>query len=429
MADVEKNNDPLERFFKNHSSDYDIDYNEQDWQKLEKKLDLADEKYAYQQRIRWMAAAAVLLFCFLAYFTYQNYSSIKQISDQLAGETIPEMEQNTGDGLPGQTDAQPEEKSTVGEMATSDDSDQGNNSGNLNSTTSKQLQNKSAGEIAETKYSGQTNQKTTEFSGAVNPTEVQYISTISCRECTSVSSEIEKESDDYVAAFSSSYERNIAGEQDEFKNRSLQNDNVKTGYRTSSPVALGFVFGPDLSTVGSISNFENPGYKIGLRVELNLGSRLALTTGFVHANVRYTAQGREYKPPGGYWTNGVVARETFAECALIDIPISLKFDFLQFDRSRLFATAGLSSYIMLNEDYRFRYDSDNPNLTREWSDRTGTRHWFSNASFSLGYEFDLLPNWSIQAEPFVRLPLKEVGWGNVKLYSVGSFISFNYKLK
>jgi hypothetical protein len=30
---------------------------------------------------------------------------------------------------------------------------------------------------------------------------------------------------------------------------------------------------------------------------------------------------------------------------------------------------------------------------------------------------------SLSAEPFIRVPIREVGWGNVKLYSVGSFVS------
>lgn len=427
MAEIENNNDPLERFFKNHLSDYDINYNEQDWQELEKRLDLADEKYAYTQRTRWIAAAAVLLFCFLAYFTYQNYSSIEQISDRLTAETIPEMKQNTGEEVPQQADSQPEDKSTAGEITTRDDSDQGNASGNLSTSTSNQLQGITADRTTGNRSLNGSSPQATRFLETTYSAEIQYVSAVPCTECTSVSSQIEEEPTVYLA--SASYNEEKAGKGDRFGNRSLQEENTKIRSDTSFPLALGFVLGPDLSTVGSISNFENPGYKIGFRVELNLGSRLALTTGLVHSNVRYTAQGREYKPPGGYWTNGVVARETFAECALIDIPVTLKYDFLQFESSRLFATAGLSSYIMLNEDYRFRYDSGNPNLTREWSGKTGTRHWFSNASFSIGYEFDLLPNWSIQAEPFVRLPLKEVGWGNVKLYSVGSFISFNYKLK
>ncbi|MDX1618949.1 MAG: hypothetical protein R3224_09195, partial [Balneolaceae bacterium] len=144
--------------------------------------------------------------------------------------------------------------------------------------------------------------------------------------------------------------------------------------------------------------------------------------------VRYRASGSEYDPPRAYWTNGILPEETIGVCSLIDIPLNLKYDILRQDRSRFFATAGLSSYIMLTEDYRFSYAQSYSGQSERWNERTGTRHWFSNANFSVGYEFDLRPNWSLRAEPFVKMPLKEVGWSNVKLYSMGTFVSLNYKM-
>ncbi|CAN5348470.1 hypothetical protein BH23BAC3_BH23BAC3_14340 [soil metagenome] len=74
------------------------------------------------------------------------------------------------------------------------------------------------------------------------------------------------------------------------------------------------------------------------------------------------------------------------------------------------------------------YDGDDSGLIQNWSGRTGTRHWMSNASFSLGYELDLHPNWSLRAEPFIKTPLREVGWSNVKLFSAGSLVSLYYRL-
>jgi hypothetical protein len=198
--------------------------------------------------------------------------------------------------------------------------------------------------------------------------------------------------------------------------------------KSKSPFSVGIAAGPDLSTVGSLSNFSNPGFKFGIAVEYRIAKNFAISTGVGQANVHYTAQGQEYKPPYGYWTNGIVADQTIADCAILEIPVNLKYDFLQFERSRIYASAGVSSYIMLNEEYQFNYDQNYGGLVQSWSDKTGTTYWLSNASTSLGYELDILRNWSLRAEPFVKLPLKEVGWGNVELYSVGTSISLNLKL-
>ncbi|MEX2603442.1 MAG: hypothetical protein WD361_04530, partial [Gracilimonas sp.] len=80
------------------------------------------------------------------------------------------------------------------------------------------------------------------------------------------------------------------------------------------------------------------------------------------------------------------------------------------------------------EDYRFEYDYSKPGQTESLSENSGKAHLLSNAGFSVGYELDIHQSWNLRVEPFIKIPLQEVGWGNVKLYSVGSFISINYKL-
>ncbi|HKK44153.1 MAG TPA: outer membrane beta-barrel protein, partial [Balneolaceae bacterium] len=209
----------------------------------------------------------------------------------------------------------------------------------------------------------------------------------------------------------------------------LVNNRDKFTRRQFTHVTLGLVMGPDLSTAGSIAHFYDPGYRLGATIDYNFSPDWGITTGIIRTRTRYTAGSGDYQLPQGYLSNNESPKRTRADCVLLDIPVSLKYRFLQFNHSRLYATAGVSSYIMLNEKYRFTYKDYQSGLAQGWSGKTGTRHWLSNASFSIGYEFDIRGNWSLRAEPFIKIPLKEVGWGNVKLYSMGSIISLNYNLK
>ncbi|MDZ7693518.1 MAG: hypothetical protein U5K69_20770 [Balneolaceae bacterium] len=193
---------------------------------------------------------------------------------------------------------------------------------------------------------------------------------------------------------------------------SLSSDNGSAS--SASPLALGVAVGPDLSTVGSFSNFSKPGYQLGIGLEYSLSKNIAVRTGVARADVRYVANGSEYKPPYGYWTNGIVADKTVAQCAILEIPLALKFNLWDMGGSRLFATGGVSSYIMLSEEYHFNYNEPDYDLVDNWSDDTGTRHWFSTASFSVGYEIDLLSNTSFRIEPFVKLPIKRSPLGKCR---------------
>jgi urease beta subunit len=117
------------------------------------------------------------------------------------------------------------------------------------------------------------------------------------------------------------------------------------------------------------------------------------------------------------------------ECVLLDIPLAIRVNLLNFSGSRVFATGSLSSYIMLNEAYRF--DTDNSyggTQAYSYDENTGTSHFMSNAGLSIGYEYDLNSNFSIRFEPQIKIPIREVGVTNVRLFSLGSFFSLSYNL-
>lgn len=415
MSKLDKNNDPLESFFRNKLDDYDIPYDEQDWQMIKEKLDLADKKLAYGNQMKWMTAAAVLLFSLLGYFIFENYSSISRINEQLANET--ELPKNNASGktvTPGIKN-RPAKQNQEGE---NDHLGNASKQGDTNIAINAANQPGKA-----TAYKDNISEQ----AAVAKMVDVQRVATINCVECARIAPDIESVSLAYASenmiprVVDNSDSRFTSGE------GSRNNTSAAVQPRAFSRIELGAVFGPDLSTAGTVSNFENPGYKIGLRVDVRLNSRLAVSTGAVYSNVRYVAGRGEYTPT--YEPNGIIASETFAECALIDIPLTLKYDLFHLPKSSVFASGGLSSYIMLNENYQFRYQDQYGETSREWSTQTGTLHLFSNANFSVGYKRALNQNWGIQIEPFINVPLRGVGVGKVNLYSLGTLFSFNYSLQ
>lgn len=435
MSDRNRNEDSLERLFKKKARDYDISYKEEDWSKLERSLELRDIRRMYHRKLRWIAAASILIITLLGFFTYENYVRLDQISAQLNNKNGQETPRNAAD-TPFITDSDSIKKT-----------DNGTRNSNMltRSTRNDETESKSTAAQSAARYATAPDGAESDKITGKQPSNKQnqqknltpdkkewdlFVSAFSCPDCT-VSGQTEIDAPPVLSYLRSEQpERDAVPFQAEDSSpQPIASDAKDNLSREAFPrVSIGFVMSPDLSTAGSFSNFSDPGYKFGIIAEYHVGPRLAISTGIIQSKVRYTASGTEYKPPRGFWTNGTVPYETDGVCVLIDLPINLKYNVLQFDRSGLYATAGLSSYIMLDEDYRFNYKRDDPSLVQGWSGKTGTRHWLSNAGFSVGYEWNMHTNWSIRAEPFVKIPLKEVGWGNVNLYSIGSFISINYKL-
>ncbi|MEX2603441.1 MAG: hypothetical protein WD361_04525, partial [Gracilimonas sp.] len=109
MSEHDNHNDPLEQFFQKKAEEYDISFREKDWLDLEKKLDHQQAVRSYQRRLRWVAAASILIVSVLGYFTYQNYQQIdllnKQLDENIASGILPD---STSEISPATPDQQPD---------------------------------------------------------------------------------------------------------------------------------------------------------------------------------------------------------------------------------------------------------------------------------------------------------------------------------
>ncbi len=435
--------DSLEQFFRKKTGDYEIQYKEEDWLKMEKKLQASAQQTFQRKKLYWIAAASLLILSLFSYLVIEQQISLNSFTqlfkhesetvpgliEEFPGEiTIPEEGPLSPAEIPGErgVDGDPDRADRFSAIPTDDIPGAETDLFNIPDPGSDGLA-----------YKHETPENL-----AVEPGDgfigIEYINTrdyqrfdsvLPCAGCSlerlaaiqQTESVLFKkpETEEETGEVSESYPDDLYGK---------SSFSTADDARSISRLSLGIIAGPDISTTGSIANFTNPGYNLGITAEYKINQNLSISTGIVQSKVRYQAIGDEYTPSDYYFNQGIHPSETNAVCLILDVPVTLSYRFLHFENSRLYASAGLSSYIMLNEEYQFHYNIDNPGQTESWNDRTGARHLISNANLSLGYEVDLLPSWSLRAEPYLKIPVNEIGWGNVKLYSFGSLISLNFKL-
>lgn len=181
--------------------------------------------------------------------------------------------------------------------------------------------------------------------------------------------------------------------------------------------------GPDISSVG----LENPG-KVKLSAGAGFGytfnNRWTIRSGFYTGRKIYSANKYDYKPavqpPNYNYLDNISAN-----CKVYEIPLSLAYNFSRSAKHSLFASAGLSSYIMKKEtyDYLYKYSGTSYNYTKTINDEN--KHYFSVLTLSAGYQRKISRTFSIGAEPYFKLPLSGIGFGKVKLNSAGILFSLS----
>ena len=197
---------------------------------------------------------------------------------------------------------------------------------------------------------------------------------------------------------------------------------------TRSRFGITVVAAPDFSmTPGGGS--MGTGDAIGVYLHYQVLPRWGVTAGVLFDNKQYWGKGHEYRPPRGYWkalTNGVVPDRIDGTCSMYEVPVSITFDVLNTRRTRVFASAGLSSYFVRSEEYYYHFDTPNPGAVNGWTGKRPSTLWFGIGTLSAGFDFKATRTLSLGIEPYFKVPLEGMGWGDVDLYSTGVMFTARY---
>ncbi len=150
-----------------------------------------------------------------------------------------------------------------------------------------------------------------------------------------------------------------------------------------------------------------------------------MVTGGILSYKTYAASGEAYQPYPGYWKKYPLPDKINGQCQVLDIPLNVRYYAVSLGQSQLFVSSGLSSYLMLREDYEYVYPYAS---NYERHERNTNRHYFKVANVSMGYERAWGKRGAIQVEPFVKLPLAGVGFGRIRLATIGTVFSWHYRL-
>jgi Outer membrane protein beta-barrel domain len=181
---------------------------------------------------------------------------------------------------------------------------------------------------------------------------------------------------------------------------------------------IGLSLGPDVSAV-KLNNTGKITLTYGAELSYSFTNKFTLRTGFFVSNKIYSVDENEYHvPTGSTWNNDL--QSVHADCKVYEIPLTVSYDFGKTKNHNWFASAGLSSYFMKRESYVYYYkDLSGNTWDKPWTVTNQNKHYFSVLDISAGYQYSINKQFSILAEPYVKLPLSGIGLGKIKLNSTG----------
>jgi hypothetical protein len=174
---------------------------------------------------------------------------------------------------------------------------------------------------------------------------------------------------------------------------------------------------------------NNAGYNIGLMAGYHFDKHWSVYTGAIYTKKKYKMDGYDYHAPAGTWPSYYKIDLVSGYCQMWELPLMGRYTFNSRTSTRLFAGAGISSYLMNKEYYSYDYKRLGVPTTGDWTNPNKSQFWFSVLDLSAGIEKPLGHHLVGQIEPYAKLPLKGLGTGKIMLSSFGVNFTLQYRKK
>jgi Outer membrane protein beta-barrel domain len=190
---------------------------------------------------------------------------------------------------------------------------------------------------------------------------------------------------------------------------------------------IGFILAPDFTSVNSLAG-NRPGSTVGLTLDYQFSPHWYIGSGLLLDRKNYAARAQDYHAPTDFYQNNVFARHldyvkgTFE---MLEIPLNLRYDFSVSGSTLFFASAGVSSYLMTTENSGMYGDPWGQQAYQPWAVPGQHNILFAAANLSLGVETGLSNSLSLLIAPYMKIPTRGMGYGQVQMSSVG----INFALK
>ncbi len=192
--------------------------------------------------------------------------------------------------------------------------------------------------------------------------------------------------------------------------------------------AFGISAAPDFTSVKSLTG-DKPGSSIGLTADWQIVHRFYLSSGLFLTRKNYAANSRDFHtPPDYYQANGMRNDMAFVKGSIhmLEIPLNVRYDFGVAGNTLFFFSAGTSSYFAAKESDSYYFPFFGRLAYRNIQYPGSSSYLLATVNLSVGVEAALSNSMSLLVAPYVKLPSRNIGFGQVEMNTFGINFALKY---
>ena len=184
----------------------------------------------------------------------------------------------------------------------------------------------------------------------------------------------------------------------------------------------GIVFGPAINQVKN-QRLQKPGFDIGIVAGIPIfKGRAFVETGLLYTQKNYYSDGRYFNMDKMGPMPGMEIMSLEGSSRLFEVPVTLRYQVLQKNRSGFFLSAGVSSYLMTSEENSYDAMMNGAPEKMLGSYKEKSRYMAVMANIGAEYNYSIGNRTSLRIEPYLQIPLKGIGMGSMPVMTTGLHI-------
>jgi hypothetical protein len=188
--------------------------------------------------------------------------------------------------------------------------------------------------------------------------------------------------------------------------------------------ALSVLAAPDVNGVGSFQQGK-VGTNAGLLFTAGVSKKFTISTGVLYSDKPYLTPFENYHTSYQFQQNPI---NVSATCRMLDIPLNIGYQIYNKHQNKLSIGTGLSSYIMLQQDFKFNYADPYAKGPSDFNVPNSSGYFFGILNLNATYERQINSKVGITLQPYLKLPLTNIGYSEVRLQTTGVAVGLSWNL-
>lgn len=189
--------------------------------------------------------------------------------------------------------------------------------------------------------------------------------------------------------------------------------------------AISVLASTDLNGVNSAFQQSQVGGNFGALFSMNFSPKWTLTTGAMYDVKPYLTNFSNYHTNYHFKE---APTSVNANCRMLDIPINVSYQVYKQRANKISIGTGLSSYFMLREDYQFNYSDPYETGPSHYSVVNKNHNILSVLNLDATYTHQINPKMGVSIQPYMKVPLSDVGASEVRLRSAGIALGLSWNI-